>query len=149
MDILECQRSSQIEGLTTDQHLNLFTKIHSLLQTSPTNLLLCHRHLLNQDFHDLGNGETIRWQLWIASMESALSAASHVSSGNYTLGSLSMFHRFIPISRICWSSNHHSQSTARSCPPPLRRPRQQTLPHHSETLHFLPQQLHSPSHPHN
>ncbi len=134
----------KIDGLTTNQLLDLFTNISSLLQTLPTNLLSRHRHLLNQDFHDLGNGETTRWQLWITSMESALSAASHVSSRNYTPGSLSVFHRFLPISRSV-----DPLTTTVSPQPNLTHPlhaihASKSFLHHSGPLQFLPQQLHPP-----
>ncbi len=150
MDILECQRPSQDDGLTTNQHLDMFTKICSLLQMLPTDLLPCHRHLLNQDFHDLGNGVTIWRQLWIASMESALSAASHVSSGNYKPGSLSVFHRFLPISRIWWSAYTtvspqadltHTLYTLHTLQTSKR------FLHHSWPLQFLLQQLRPPRSP--
>ncbi len=66
------------------------------MKTSPANLLPCHCHLLDRNFHDHGNGETIHQQLWITSMESAISAAFNVSTGHFTRGSLQIFNNTRP-----------------------------------------------------
>jgi hypothetical protein len=54
----------KIDGLTSAQHDALSEKIRTLIKTSPANLLPCHCHLLDRNFHDHGNGETIHQQLW-------------------------------------------------------------------------------------
>jgi hypothetical protein len=77
--------------LTLSQHTALFAWMQELLMTNINYLLPCHCHLLNQDFHQLGNADTLPCQLWVASIESAISAASHVASGHYTPGSMQIF----------------------------------------------------------
>ncbi len=100
------------------------------MHTVPGNLLPRHRHLLNQDFHDLGNNTTLQCQLWVASMTSAIKAAHTVLIGNYKRGSLEIF--FQPKHSSANrhpSTSHHSQwsnNRARYTPP--HRPRQQKLP---------------------
>jgi hypothetical protein len=73
-----------IDGLTSSQHTALFAWVQELLMTDINYLLPCHRHLLSQDFHQLDNADTLPCQLWVTSMESAMSAASHVASGHFT-----------------------------------------------------------------
>ncbi len=48
-----------INGLTSNQHTILFARVRELLTTDSNHLLPCHRHLLNQDFHHLGNADTL------------------------------------------------------------------------------------------
>jgi hypothetical protein len=91
----------KIDGLTTHQHTLLNQCIHNLIRTSPNELLPIHCHLLQQDFAQLGNAETLQRQIWVASMESALGAASHFSTGHLTPGSL---HRFFSFQARPWSS---------------------------------------------
>jgi hypothetical protein len=90
-----------INGLTTHQHALLNQRIHDLIQTTPKELLPMHCHLLQQDFAQLGNVDTLQQQIWVASMESAFGAASHFSSGHLTPGSLHRF--FCPQSHPCLS----------------------------------------------
>jgi hypothetical protein len=71
----------KLEGLTTQQHDDIFEKVKSMLWTDPADLLEKHKYLLEEDFHDLGEGSTGKRQIWIASMESALKAAALVKSG--------------------------------------------------------------------
>ncbi len=80
-----------IDGLTLSQHTALFARVQELLMTNVNYVLPCPPHLLNQDFHQLGNADTLPRQLWVASMESAISAASHVASGHYAQGSMQIF----------------------------------------------------------
>jgi hypothetical protein len=80
-----------INGLTSSQNTALFAWVQELLMTNVNYLLPCHHHLLNQDFHQLGNADTLPHQLWVASMESAISAASHVASRHFTQGSMQIF----------------------------------------------------------
>ena len=74
------------DGLTMHGHKLLFNRINELLTTSPGDLLPAHRYLLQQDFVQLGNADTIQRQIWVATMESALGAASHFHSGHLTPG---------------------------------------------------------------
>ena len=79
------------DGLTMHGHSLLIIGINELLTTSPGDLLPAHRYLLQQDFAQLGNADTIQRQIWVAAMESALGAASHFHSGHLTPGSLHKF----------------------------------------------------------
>jgi hypothetical protein len=72
-------------------HKLLFIRINELLTTSPGDLLPAHRYLLQQDYVQLGNANTMQRQIWVATMESALGAASHFHSGHLTPGSLHKF----------------------------------------------------------
>ena len=108
--------------------MELFSCIQILMETTPSDLLPCHRHLIDKNFHDLGNAETIQWQLWIASMESALSAAIRATTCQLTPGSMSIFNKHSSSAHPLRLINHHSQTTTRPCSNPLRCPRQQTLP---------------------
>ncbi len=49
----------KIDGLTTHQHTLLNQCIQDLIQTIPEELLPTHCHLLQQDFAQLGNAETL------------------------------------------------------------------------------------------
>jgi hypothetical protein len=53
----------RIDGLATYQHTLLNKCIHDLIQTTPEELLPTHRHLLQQDFAQLGNAETLQRQI--------------------------------------------------------------------------------------
>ena len=79
------------DGLTLHGHNLLLLRINELLKISPGDLLPAHRYLLQQDFAQLGNANTIQCQTWVAAMESALGAASHFHSGHLTPGSLHKF----------------------------------------------------------
>jgi hypothetical protein len=76
------------DGFTAHQHSQHIDRIHELLMTPVSNLLPCDQHLLQQDFHNLGNADTIHQQLWGASMESAIGSTLHVAIGHFTSGSL-------------------------------------------------------------
>ena len=118
----------KVDGLTMHDHGLLNSRINELLKTSPGELLPSHRHLLQQDFLQLGRSDTIQRQIWAASMESALGAASHFHSGHLTPGSL---HKF-------FTKNPRSHQLNDSIALPIRRkhqrnqqprsPRQQILP---------------------
>ena len=115
-----------IDGLTSSQRTTLFACVQELLMTDINYLLPCHRHLLKQDFQQLGNADTLPRQLWVASMESAISAASNVASGHYTTGSMQVFNSCpdAPQAR----HNFTKQSYPPTRPPRTRHPVQQTLP---------------------
>jgi hypothetical protein len=117
-----------IDGLTSNQHMILFARVRELLTTDANHLLPCHRHLLNQDFHHLGNADTLPCQIWVASMESAISAASHVASGHYSEGSMQIFNTRSDAPHRCHNLNERSYPPPRTRPPRPRRPVQQTLP---------------------
>ncbi len=116
----------RIEGLMVHQHSQLNLRIHALIQTSPEDLLPCHRHLLQQDFASLGNADTLKRQIWAASMESALGVASHFSAGHLTPGNLHsfFFKRVQPCTSKLVLSCHHNWPWHQG----PRQPRQQTLP---------------------
>ncbi len=99
--------------------------------TNVNYLLPCHRHLLNQDFHQLSNADTLPCQLWVASMKSTISAASHVAYGHYTPGSMQIFN-----SRPDSPQAHHDL-TERLYPP------QEPNPPEQDAL------FNKPSHPHS
>ena len=124
------------DGLTMHGHKLLLIRINELLTTSPGDLLPAHRYLLQQDFVQLGNADTIQRQIWVAAMESALGAASHFHSGHLTPGSL---HKFFS-ARQCphqpergSTQAQHAQRQHQQRP---RCPRQQTLP----ASFWIPQQ---------
>ncbi len=117
----------RIEGLTLSVPLILCNKIQVIMRTNPADLLPCDRHLLTQDFHSLGSSATIQPQIWVASMESALSAAAQVALSCFTLGSLAIFNETPLLPHTCRLSNN-SQHTVHNQLPAPRRPRQQTLP---------------------
>ncbi len=94
----------RMDGLTAHQHSQLTDRIHELLMTLVSNLLPCDQHLLQQNFHNLGNAVTIHQQLWVPSMESAIGAASNIATGHITSGSLRIF------------------NSLPSCPAPRRSP---------------------------
>ena len=93
----------RFDGLTMHGHNILSLQIRELLTTSPGDLLPAHRYLLLQDFVKLGDADTIQRQIWVASMDSALGAASHFHSGHLTPGSLHKF--FQPVDSAPSHSN--------------------------------------------
>ena len=52
----------------------------------PYGLLLCHRHLLTQDFGPLGEGTSVHCKYWVVQMELALAAAARVRDGGMVPG---------------------------------------------------------------
>jgi hypothetical protein len=64
--------------------------------TPISELLPNDQHLFQQDFHQLGNADTIQGHLWVASMKSAIHAASHIATGHYTPVSLQSFNSIFP-----------------------------------------------------
>ena len=81
----------KLEGLTPQQHEEVFQRVEELMDVDPAELLGQHRSLLEEDFHELGAGSTGIRKTWIASVESAQAAAAHVRSGRRTLGNPSGF----------------------------------------------------------
>ena len=133
----------RIDGLTSHQHTLLSDRIHELITMPPADLLPCHCHLLHHNFFNLGADSNQKRQLWVASMESAISAAKHASSGHHTPGSLQKFY-MLPT----WSCPRRSPFTMnttsrRTHQMPPRSPRQQTLP----ASFWIPPQAPSPPYP--
>jgi hypothetical protein len=127
----------------THQHTLLNQRIHNLIQTTPEELLPTHRHLLQQDFAQLGNGETFQQQIWAASMESTLGAASHFTSGHLTPGSLHRFFSTQPCPCPILYSTIPSRQTNQPCPQTPCQPRKQTFP----ASFWVPRNTHPPSIP--
>ena len=69
------------DGLTISQHETLFAKVTELQNTNPSELLETHRHLLEENFEELGEGPAGGRQVWIALMESAKTTKKHVVGG--------------------------------------------------------------------
>jgi hypothetical protein len=125
----------RFDGLTSHQHSLLSDRIHELIRTSPADLLPCHCHLLLHNFFHLVSDSTLKCQLWVASMESAISAASHVSSGHHTPGSLQMFYTLPLQAHPCQSPFSARIPTMHPHQLPLQCPRQQNLPASFWTSH--------------
>ncbi len=67
-----------VDGLTEPEHQQIIHLVHNLLNTDPNDLLPQHRHLLQKDFQQLGEGSALDRQYWIADMQSALQTANIV-----------------------------------------------------------------------
>ena len=76
----------KLEGWTPQQYEEVLHRIEELMEVDPSELLVQHRSLFEEDFHELGGGFTGIRQTWIASVESALAAATYVRSGRTILG---------------------------------------------------------------
>ena len=61
-------------------------KLRSLMRIHPHSLLEKHRYLLQEDFERLGEGAPEEGRQWIVAIESAVSAADFVRSGNQCKG---------------------------------------------------------------
>ena len=88
-----------VEGLTEVGHELLFAKVREMMETDPADLLPRHRHLLNVNFAELGEGRAVDRQNWSAAMDSALKAAQQVEAGKVSQQSLEIFNR--PHPRPC------------------------------------------------
>ena len=124
------------DGLTMHGHNLLLIQINELLTTPPGDLLPAHRYLLQQDFVQLGNADTIQRQIWVAAMESALSAASHFHSGHLTPGSLHKFFSARQRPHQPERDSTQAQHAQRQHQQRPQCPRQQTLP----ASFWIPQQ---------
>ena len=83
---------AKVDGLTAQQHDDIFRRIEQLLDVDPSDLLARHRHLLEEtDFEELGEGPTLHRQVWIESMDSAMAAADLVRAGHQTWGDMGTF----------------------------------------------------------
>jgi len=81
----------KLEGLTPAQHELIFEKVKNLMWTDPADLLDQHHHLLQEDFGELGAGNSGARLQWAASMGSAIAAAEHVRSGKEYWGDPGLF----------------------------------------------------------
>ena len=81
----------KLEGLTPQEHEEIFSKVRELMWTDPADLLARHQHLLEGDFRQLGEGSSGVRQQWIESMESALKAAALVKTGRQFRGNPGIF----------------------------------------------------------
>jgi hypothetical protein len=117
----------KIDGLTHEEHLAVFSRIRHLMRYTSSDLLPCHQHLLDKNFHNLGNADTIQRQIWIASMESALKASLCARSRRISPESMLAFCRR-RTSTTLQSNNQHSHTTNRPLLPPRHKPHQQMLP---------------------
>ena len=83
-------RNSQVhqkfQGCTQMQHNVIMDKMRSLMRIHPHSLLEKYRYLLQEDFERLGEGVPEERKQWIVAMESAVSAAEFVQSGNQYRG---------------------------------------------------------------
>lgn len=71
------------DGLSLRDHDRIMQQAESLMDTDPMELLPEHRALLDIDFEKLGEDAAMDRQLWVAEMESAVSAADHARRGSY------------------------------------------------------------------
>ena len=55
---------------------------NTITDVDPTDLLPEHQRLLNVDYERLGEGKAEQRQIWLAEMESAVSAANHIVRGS-------------------------------------------------------------------
>ncbi len=78
------------KGLTVHQHNELTARIHELMKTKHKILLPRHRHFIQIDFNQLGRGPTLACQVWVASMEMAISIAK-VARGIFLHSQISQF----------------------------------------------------------
>eukprot|EP00956_Cyclotella_meneghiniana_P023589 scaffold46165_cov127-Cyclotella_meneghiniana.AAC.2 len=62
------------EGLTSSEHEDIFNLVKDIMLVDPADLLPRHRHLLEQDYKQLGEGSTMARKLWLQKMRSAVSA---------------------------------------------------------------------------
>ena len=67
-----------MEGLTEEQHKEIFDKVKDLMFIDPAELLPKHQHLTEIDFSQLDDGSMADRQYWIESMESDLDATNHI-----------------------------------------------------------------------
>ena len=57
-----------VDGLTSAKHDELFKLVDDLMGVDPSDLLPCHRYLLDKDFGALAEGPTRPRQYWVANM---------------------------------------------------------------------------------
>jgi hypothetical protein len=65
----------KLEGKTEREHVDIIEEVRDMMLVDPDEELLpCHRHLLEQDFLQLGEGTSVNSQYWLAQMNLALLA---------------------------------------------------------------------------
>ena len=72
----------KVEGMTMKQHEALMDEVERHAEVDPADLLPENRHLLEVDFGALGEGAAIDRRFWVAEMDAAVAAASHVARGS-------------------------------------------------------------------
>ena len=82
---------TRLDGMTEAEHLQTLSELKMHMYTDPDDLLPRHRHLLEVDFEKLSEGSSIPRLHWLASIESAKSAAECLKRGQYIPGSLGYF----------------------------------------------------------
>jgi len=83
----------KLDGLTEEEHHEVFDKMEELMLTSKEELLPSHQHYLGEDFGKLSEGSAAGRQYWIANMESAISAFNRVQKGYAVPGSMPRFNK--------------------------------------------------------
>jgi hypothetical protein len=66
-----------LEGKTTEEHQAIMDEVLDRLSTPADVLLPQHRYLVELDFACLGEGTSLDRQYWLATLDSAVSAAAH------------------------------------------------------------------------
>ena len=70
------------DGLTTKEHDTTMERIETMIMdVDPTDLLPEYRNLLHVDYEKLGDGTAEEKQIWLAEMDSVVSAANHIIRG--------------------------------------------------------------------
>ena len=60
----------KLEGKTEREHVDIIEEVRDMMLVDPDEELLpCHRHLLEQDFLQLGEGTSVNFQYWLAKNE--------------------------------------------------------------------------------
>jgi hypothetical protein len=65
----------KLDGMTTEEHLEVIDLVKDMMLVDPADLLPCHRSLLRVDFEQLGQGSSIDRKLWLTKMHSAIAAS--------------------------------------------------------------------------
>jgi hypothetical protein len=76
-----CMHYSGQEGITLEQHRQILQQVFNNIHTNPDTLLPQHWYLLEVNPTPLGGGSTATRRLWLASLESAKSAAELSRTG--------------------------------------------------------------------
>jgi len=72
----------KVDGLTEQEHEELYSKVVRLMETRIESLLPCYRHLLSEvNFRKLGEGRASSRLMWVTRMEAAIVSSRVISSG--------------------------------------------------------------------
>jgi hypothetical protein len=69
-----CIHLKSVEGRTTADHRVILEEVRNMMGVDPSNLLSCHRHLLEQDWEQMGSTTTTARLEWLERVDSALAA---------------------------------------------------------------------------